>query len=183
MKKIAAIGLLVLLLYNTFGLTFAILFFENDFKVASPVSQSDDWRLVKLYLPSLPYSDSYENKDGAEGLMQKDGHFYNATNILHQNDTLYVTLKSNLAAREQFLELASLMTEITDTGKNVPESTHNKVLKLLSSLAKTYIPTSALTELKITLFENSIAFAHICQTKFIFSSFEFRLNTPPPEIA
>ena len=182
MKKIAAIGLLVLLLYNTFGLTFAILFFENDFKVASPVSQSDDWKLVKLYLPSLPYSDSWENRDGIEGLLHQDGSFYNATNILHQNDTLYVTLKSNIAAREQFLELASLMTEITDQS-NVPESTHNKVLKLLSSLLKTYIPTSSETDLNISIFENLTALTHQRQTDFIFSCFEIHLNTPPPEVA
>ncbi len=135
MKKIAAIGLLVLLLYNTFGLAFAVLFFENDFKVASPITQNDDWRIVKLYLPSLPYSDSWENTDGIEGLLQKEGHFYNTTHILHRNDTLYVTLKSNLAARQQFFELANMMETITDTGKNVPDSIQNKVLKALEDLA------------------------------------------------
>ena len=183
MKKIVAIGLLVLLLYNTFGLALAVLFFENDFKVASPISQDDNWRMVKLYLPSLPYSDSWENSEGIEGLLQRDGNFYNTTHILHQNDTLYVTLKSNLAAREQFYELANMMETITDTGKNVPESIKNKLLKVLEDLVKNYVPISKQIDFLYLPDESSMTNVRWVLTKTIYSYFNITLNTPPPEIA
>lgn len=183
MKKIAAIGLLVLLLYNSLGLTFAILFFENNYKTASTVSQSSDLKEVKLYLPSLPYSDSWENPDGTEGLLQEDGNFYNATHIVHKNDTLYVTLKSNEAARDQFFQLAGMMEQITGHDKNTPESAQNKALKILDNLLKNYISNSQKFELAGFNFKNKLVVKHQLQINSVYSGYEINLNTPPPEIA
>lgn len=182
MKKIAAIGLLVLLLYNTLGLTFAVLYFEDNFKVASPVSQNDDFKLIKLYLPSLPYSDSWENPDGTEGLLQQDGNFYNATYILHKNDTLYVTLKSNQVARDQFFELANMMEMVNDRDGKIPESAQNKALRILDNLLKNYLSNSQKFELAHFDFKEDLIVNYQPQINSIYSSCEINLNTPPPEL-
>ena len=183
MKKIAAIGLLVLLLYNTLGLTFAIFFFEENFKVVSPVSQNDDWKLIKVYLPSLPYSGTWENTDQIEGLLQEDGSFYNATHLVHKNDTLYITLKSNQVARDQFFELAGMMEMITDNNKEFPESAQNKALKILNDLVKNYIPSSQIFQLINYDTESSIACVYQLLARSTYASYEVHLNTPPPEIS
>ena len=183
MKKIAAIGLLVLLLYNTLGLTFAVLYFEDNFKVASPLSETDDFKIVKLYLPSLPYSDSWENADGTEGLLQQDGNFYNATHILHKNDTLYVTLKSNQVARDQFFELANMMEMVTDRDGKIPESAQNRALKILDNLLKSYLSNSQKLEFVYFNFTEESVITYQPQINSIYSGCEINLNTPPPEIA
>lgn len=181
MKKIAAIGLLVLLLYNTFGLTIAILFFENDFKIASPVDQNDNWKVVKLYLPSLPYSETWESEDGMEGLLPENGDFYNATHILHQNDTLYVTLKSNLAARDRFFELANEM-ESLNNDKQLPHDQRSKTLALLRDLLKNYVPNSEKFEFYPGNIEILANVAFPLPAQITYTSKEQNLNTPPPEL-
>ena len=182
MKKIAAIGLLVLLLYNTLGLTLAVFFFEKNFKVASSVNQDDDLKTMKLYLPSLPYSDSWENTN-VEGLIQKNNEFYNATHVLHENDTLYVTLKSNQAARDHFFELVGMMEMMTDNGKELPENAKNNALKLFNDLIKIYIPNSYNIEFQDFCPGNLIAEVHQPQTSSLYTGYEINLNTPPPENA
>lgn len=129
--------MLALLLYNTFGLSFAVLFFKNDFKTASQVSSDDQWKIMKFEIPSLPYTSSWQNDDGLAGLVESNGQFYNTTNILLENDTLYVTLKSNLNARDRFFELADKMQDAAhqESGKN----SDNDPVKLLSDLAKVYL--------------------------------------------
>ncbi|WP_221391290.1 hypothetical protein [Dyadobacter sp. NIV53] len=182
MKKIAAIGLLVLLLYNTLGLTFAVFFFEKNFNVASRVSQDDDFETMKLYFPSLPYSGSWEN-DNVEGLLHENGKFYNATHVLHENDTLYVTLKSNQAARDQFFELVSMMEMMTDNDKELPESAQNTALKLFNDLIKIYVPNSHHIDFNVTCPENVITGIYQPAVTPVYSGYEINLNTPPPEIA
>ena len=182
MKKIAAIGLLVLLLYNTLGLTFAVFFFEKNFKVASSINQDDDLQTMKLYLPSIPYTDSWENNN-VEGLVQKNDQFYNATKVLHKNDTLYVILKSNQAARDQFFELVSMMETMTDNNKEFPESAKNTALKLFNDLIKIYVPNSHNIEFRDFNSGNLIAKVYQPQTSSFYAGYEINLNTPPPEIA
>jgi hypothetical protein len=180
LKKILPIGLLVLLLYNTFGLSFAILFFEKDFKSASLTEQQDTWKVVKMHLPSLPYSGDLEVAETMEVLVRQDGNFYNPTEITHQNDTLYVTLKSNQAARDRFFELANAMqTGCADT--DLPQSPYGKVIKQLTDLAKDYVPgkttfqvlskTSNLHTEGIVSYSPAIGYA----------PFKKSLPTPPPE--
>ncbi len=139
MRRLASIGLLALLLYNMFGLSFAVLFFEKDYQIAA--SDRPGERLVmKMFLPSLPYSGNLEITENIEGLVRQDGQFYNPTHILHQNDTLYVTLQSNEAARDHFFELANAIQVLNDSQTDVPKSPYGKALEQLSSLLKIYIP-------------------------------------------
>ncbi|MEZ4901139.1 MAG: hypothetical protein R2822_04955 [Spirosomataceae bacterium] len=144
MKKLTAIGLLILLLYNMFGLTVAVLFFEDDYQTASAISENDDWQTVKMHLPTLPYNTSWENTDGQEGLIRQGNDFYNITEQRHENDTLYVTLKSNQNARDRFFELANMIQEITNQSTDSSESPFSKAIKHLSDLLKIYLSNPSL---------------------------------------
>lgn len=164
-----------------FGLSVAILFFDNHYQTASPTVQSDDWQMIKVYLPSLPYSDKFENKAGAQGLIKKDGRFYNTTNVLHQNDTLYITLKSNLAAREQFFELASMMETVMDNSKSIPDNNSDKAIKLLSNLLKNYIPSTKPFSAISLSFGFALKAFYQNHMYHGLSVCELNMSTPPPE--
>lgn len=183
MKKIAPICLLALLLYNTFGLTFAVFFFEKDFKVASLTNEKEDWKVMKMYLPSLPYSDNLEISDDIEGLVRQDGNFYNPTHILHENDTLYVTLKSNQAARDHFFELANAMEMLSNPETDIPNNPYSKAVKLLGNLLKNYVSnTFEFTFLAARTSDQQTKF-NISPVKDVYTSIDIRLPTPPPEFS
>lgn len=183
LKKIAAIGLLVLLLYNMFGLSFAVLFFEKDYKIASAYQTSDEYQVMKLFLPSLPYSGNWEKTEDLEGLIRKGGNFYNTTHVLHENDTLYVTLKSNQQARDRFFELANAMQVLSDPENEIPENPYGKAIDLLSNFFKLYVQgNQSFAFGSYTTLPKS---TYIVQTpyKSILSSFQITLHTPPPELS
>jgi len=183
LKKIAPICLLALLLYNTFGLTFAILFFEKDFQVASVTDGKADWKVMKMYLPSLPYSGHVEITDNIEGLVRKDGNFYNPTHILHENDTLYVTLKSNQAARDQFFELANAMEILSNPESDFPNNPYSKAIKLLGNLLKNYVSNAFEFTFPATHTFNQQTEFNILPVKDVYASIDIRLPTPPPEFS
>jgi hypothetical protein len=183
LKKLAAIGLLILLLYNTFGLSFAILFFEKDYKIASASRAGDEYRVMKLFLPSLPYSRDWEKTEGLEGLVKKDGDFYNTTHVLHENDTLYVTLKSNQAARDHFFELANAMQILSDPQKETPQNPYGKAINLLSDFVKHYVQRSQAFAFESRFCLSESAYTVETPYKSILYSFKIRLHTPPPELS
>ncbi|RDB05722.1 hypothetical protein [Runella aurantiaca] len=180
MKKLTAIGLLLLLLYNMFGLTVAVLVFEDDYQTASPVMKNDQWQTVKMHLPTLPYNNSWENSEGQEGLIRKGDDFYNVTHQRHENDTLYVTLKSNQHARDRFFELAEMIQEITDQTADSPESPLSKAVKLLSDLVKVYLPNTS-TEWPDALMANLLPRSlYATPNQALLQSVQL-LHSPPPE--
>lgn len=172
--------MLALLLYNTFGLSIAVLFFKSNFDTASNITQDDEWKTIKFEAPSLPYTNSWENEDGFAGLFESDGQFYNATNVLLENDTIYVTLKSNLNARDRFFELADRM-EINahhESGKSLPAN----VIKLLSDIHKIYVNTEkyfsadyAIEDRILTSFHSFRDFTNLYQSP------KYWHFSPPPE--
>ena len=137
LKRILPIGLLLLLLYNIFGLAIGVFFFEKDFQVASVTQEEDEYKIVKFAVTTLPYSSSWENADGTPGLVSDDGQFYNIIHQKIENDTAYITLKTNFSARERFLELAD---QIAHTGQNdlTDETPMRKAIRSLSDLVKVY---------------------------------------------
>jgi len=183
LKKIAPVCLLALLLYNTFGLTFAVLFFEKDFQVASISDGKEDWKVMKMYLPSLPYSNNVEISDNIEGLVRQDGNFYNPTHILHENDTLYVTLKSNQAARDHFFELANAMEMLSNPESDFPNNPYSKAIKLLGNLLKNYVPSTFEFDILKTCFSDQQTEFNILRVKDVYASIDIRLPTPPPEFS
>ena len=181
MRRLASIGLLALLLYNMFGLSLAVLFFEKHYQIAS--SDGPDQPLVmKMYLPSLPYSGDLEITENIEGLVRQDGQFYNPTHVLHQNDTLYVTLQSNEAARDHFFELANAIQVLNDPQTDVPQSPYGKAMELLSSLLKIYIPNTQLFPVSSQLLAQQTAPGinnHFAAVHYL--SYQTSLASPPPE--
>ncbi|MCF0056150.1 hypothetical protein [Dyadobacter sp. CY356] len=181
MKKIVAIGLLVLLLYNMLGLTTAVLLFDDQYKSSVSSNNEEDYQLLKVYVPSLPYTDSWENENEIEGLTKSNGQFYNTTHVLHINDTLYVTLKSNQPARDRFFELANQMQSIADPANQTADSSQGKTLKLLDNLMKNYIQNTYHFSIQHQAFFASDAIAIYPSAEVKFTRFLLKLQTPPPE--
>ena len=181
LKKLTAIGLLLLLLYNVLGLTVAVLFFEKEFQAASPVMENDEWKTVKMHLPVLPYNNTWENPDGEEGLIRRGDDFYNVTHQRHENDTLYVTLKTNRHARDRFFELANMIQEITDQTTESPLSPLGKVIKLLSDLTKVYLPNSCM-EWPAGLIANQPVERFYATPNHALLQVVRLLHSPPPEL-
>lgn len=183
MRRLASIGLLALLLYNMFGLSLAVLFFEKDYQIAA--SDSPGQALVmKMYLPSLPYSENLEITENIQGLVRQDDQFYNPTHILHQNDTLYVTLQSNEAARDHFFELANAIQVLNDPQTDVPKSPYGKAMELLGSLLKIYIPNTQQYPFGSEAIAHQIqssANSHFVAAHYL--SYQTLLASPPPERA
>jgi hypothetical protein len=169
------------LLYNTFGLSLAVLFFERDYQTAPAPSHTGEQQLLKVHLPSLPYSGDIEISDEIQGLVRHQNEFYNPVHVLHTNDTLYITLQSNQAARDRFFELTGAMQMLSDPQADVPESSQSKALKLLSGLFKLYVPAGQHHfQIATELFgreqiQNSSIFASY------YSCSDISVNSPPPE--
>lgn len=180
MKRLASIGLLALLLYNMFGLSFAILLFENDYQL-SPASQTTGAVLMKMYLPSLPYSGDLQISEQIHGLVRQNDQFYNPTHISHENDTLYVTLESNQAARDHFFELANAIQLLNDPQADIPQSPYSKAIKLLGSLLKIYIPSSGQLTFESYAFKPAATLPNWCFSANCYLSIETLLASPPPE--
>lgn len=144
MKKILSIGLFVVLLYHMFGLSVALLSFENEYRSASPVAGNDRWDTIKIPLEQLPYVAYQEIPVEQEGLIQKDGDFYNIVRRYYQNDTLYIILKTNQNARERFIELSHQVQESLDAASKAPVTPARKAIELLQGLTKIYLSNPVL---------------------------------------
>lgn len=180
MKKLISIGLFIVLLYHMFGLSVALLFFENDYQWASPVNKNDQWDTIKIPLEQLPYVAYQEIPAEQEGLIQKDGDFYNIVNRYYQDDTLYIVLKTNLNARERFIELSTQVQESLDAASKAPVAPAKKVIELLRGLTKTYLSNLVL-ELPPLLFSGflpDLIYSGLIQV--LPDSF-LCLLSPPPE--
>ena len=109
MKKLAPIGLLVLLVYHILGPSIAALSFGRDYRFSENVPGPTESVVIKMYLPELPYTLDLQAPEQINALIRQGDQFYNPTHIAHEGDTLYVTLTSNQAARDRFFELAGAM--------------------------------------------------------------------------
>jgi hypothetical protein len=165
-----------------FGLSLAVLFFEKDYQIATS-DETGQSLVMKMYLPSLPYSGNLEITENMEGLVRQDGQFYNPTHVLHENDTLYVTLQSNEAARDHFFELANAIQVLNDPQTDIPESPYGKAMELLSNLLKIYIPNTQQFPVgseAVTEDIRSSANSHYLAAHYL--SHQTSLASPPPEL-
>ncbi|CCH53137.1 hypothetical protein BN8_02209 [Fibrisoma limi BUZ 3] len=139
-RVLLAIGLLLLLLYHTIGVSVAVWCFEESYEVTSPVSSGDEWKVVKIPI-SLPYTMSWENPDGQTGLVQEGDEFYNIAHQRYENDTLYTVLKTNRNARDRFVELADQVNQLVNQESAPAKHPLSGLLKLLSERITTYLLT------------------------------------------
>ena len=162
-----------------FGLAIGIFFFEEDFQIATDAQVDDEYKLVKVPIVTIPYSTSWENTDDVAGLFKNNGKFYNITHQKIENDTIYLTLKTNLSARDRFLELADQITN--ETEEDLSQSTPlRKAIHSLLDLTKIYSMSEAqitpeFTDLFITAFTSGY------NKNSFFLSPCLALFAPPPE--
>lgn len=179
MKRLLPLGLLALLLYNMFGLAVGVFLFEKDFQIADERQELDQFKVVKFPVTPLPYTSSWENTNDVAGLFQHQGEFYNVVHQKIENDTAYVTLKTNLSARERFLELAD---QVTDTSHKPSAGAPplRKAIRSLSDLAKVYWVNPDPVLMVFTDIA-SRTFTAYSDTHITFISPLLALSTPPPE--
>ncbi len=164
-----------------FGLTVALLFFEEEFRNASPITQNDQWKTFKVPIPTLPYNTVWEDHEGEEGLIREGENFYNIMGQRHENDTLYITLKTNRDAHERFVELSERVQQLMDLASESSQSPLNKALKLLYELTKIYLFSPAFVLASPCLIEiASYSSAYERLPQRVLMPF-CHLFTPPPE--
>jgi len=164
-----------------FGLTVAMVFFEDNYQTGSRVIADDKWKIVKLYRPHLSANTS-DNFDQQEGLIRSGNDFYNIMHKHYENDTLYVVLKSNANAQEHFSEIADKIQEISAQTTDLPQNPLNKAIKFLSSLQKIYMPNTSFvwSEVIIAVKQNRVFYKEPQQAILqVVQS----LHSPPPDLA
>ncbi|WP_164490053.1 hypothetical protein [Runella sp. SP2] len=180
MKKLLSIGLLIVLLYHMFGLSVALLCFEDEYQSASPVAKNDQWDIIKIPLQELPYVSYQEIPAEQEGLIRKDGDFYNIVKQYHKDDTLYIVLKTNHDARERFTELSNQIQESLDATSKAPLNPVKKTIALFLGLSKTYVSNAELAWPPL-LFAGYLPKSVYCFSSQIPLDSFFYLLSPPPE--
>lgn len=178
MKKLIAIGLLLLLLYNMFGLTIATLFFEDNYRTSSNVIIDDKWKIIKV--PTIDKYAHYNNED-KEGLIRSGNDFYNIMHEYQENDTLYIILKSNQNAQERFTELTSLILGMNDMSADTPQSPLGKLIKLLGDLQKTYVDNALQLGLNEPIVESYCPSFYTEPHQSDYQVIHL-LHSPPPEL-
>lgn len=132
---------MLILLYQLVGLPLAVLTFDRSYETATLASNADAYKVVKLPI-SLPYTSSWDNPDGQDGLVRDGNNFYNVVHQQYANDTLYTLLKTNQNARDRFFDLANQMQQL-DTEQTATPSPLSRLLKLLQERITTYLlPTN-----------------------------------------
>lgn len=133
MKKLAALLLITVLLYQAGG--FALQFLnQSSEEISSEEIAQLDKVVVKLPI-SLPYSQNWEEPKKIEGSVQKGDDFYQMVEQKMEGDTLYTTMVANHSARESFLELAEMVDQHLQNDS--PKHDHSKS-SLINLLVKEY---------------------------------------------
>ena len=134
MKKLAALLLLTVLLYQAGG--FALQFLNDS---SSEISSEEITQLDKVVLKlpiSLPYNESkWQEPQQVDGQLQKGDAFYQMVEQKMEGDTLYTTMVANHSARESFLELAEMVDQHLQNDS--PKHDHSKS-SLINLLIKEY---------------------------------------------
>jgi hypothetical protein len=161
-----------------FGLTIAMLFFEDNYRTSSNVIIDDKWKIIKI--PTTSANAHYSRED-KEGLIRSGDDFYNIMHEYQENDTLYVILKSNQNAQERFTELTSLMLGMTNSEADSPQSPLGKLIKLFGDLQKVYVNDTLQLSLNATVVES-----HYCsfytEPHQLNEQGVYLLHSPPPEL-
>ncbi|MHA8053806.1 hypothetical protein [Aquirufa sp. OSTEICH-129A] len=131
MKRLTSILLMFILLYQAGG--FALRYIANsDSEFALSEEESDSY-VVKIPI-SLPYPSNREIPQEVSGSLQQGDDFYQMLDQKIENDTLYTRIANDKNARDQFTELADLVSEhLSDQPEKAPTKS-----KLIQTLVKEY---------------------------------------------
>ncbi len=161
-----------------FGLTIAMLFFEDNYSAGSNVIIDDKWKIIKI--PTTDKNVHY-NKGDKDGLIRSGDDFYNIMHEYHENDTLYVILKSNQNAQERFTELTSLILGMNDASADTPHSPLGKLMKLFGDLQKIYVADALQLSLTDPMVESYCSSFYTEPHKSNEQVIHL-LHSPPPEL-
>jgi len=178
LKRFIAIGLLLLLLYNMFGLTVAVLCFEENYRTSSNIIFDDKWKIIKIPTTS---KDAHYSEEDKERLVRSGNDFYNIMHEYSENDTLYVILKSNQNAQERFSELTALIQGTSNQASDTPSSPFTKILKLLGDLQKIYLSEPFPLDLNRQVSE-LINHPFYTEPQQTYHQVIHLLHSPPPEL-
>jgi hypothetical protein len=180
LRQTGVIGLLTLLLYNTFGLAISVLLLNDHYQVAVPdIAYSENYT-VKLAYPLLPYSNGLEKDGDYKEVLRIQDEFYNIDDLQHQHDTLYIRLKRNQSTRDEFFELAGLM-EVMTQSESTPLNDMPNAFRLFKNLQKIYLSSqfklAPMVPVTIFTFTGPI----YAYSTLAYTSLEASLGSPPPE--
>lgn len=160
------------------GLTIATLFFEDNYRTSSNIIIDDKWKIIKI--PTNAKGAHY-GKGDREGLIRSGNDFYNIMHEYHENDTLYVILKSNQNAQERFSELNVLILGMTDPDADTSHSPLGRIIKLFGDLQKIYLSDEVLLGLNepVIMLNHPSFYTEPQQSD---SQVINLLHSPPPEL-
>jgi hypothetical protein len=176
MKKLTAIGFLLLLLYQLIGLPMALLRVEKVYvaAVVAPPAEGQ-FRLVKSPI-SLPDS-AWQNLDGQPDYLPEDDPLYHIVQQNYLNDTLYTLLRTDQNARERFWQLAELLPL---QGQEDSKAALGQLLKLLRERLTTYVLPGIARLTQPDLLTRSLRVGKRTGGVFPYR-FDLPVVSPPPE--
>ena len=134
MKKLAALLLIIVLLYQAGG--FALQFLNQSSKEISSIEISQlDKVIVKLPF-SLPYTQDWEVPKEVNKQVQHGKDFYQMVEQKMEGDTLYTTLVANHSARENFSDLSEMVNQ--HLKNDSPKQNDRSKSSLINLLVKEY---------------------------------------------
>ncbi len=173
MKKLSAILLILVLLYQAGG--FALQFLNQS---SSEISTEEITQLDKVVLKlpiSLPYNEAkWQEPKKLEGQIQKGDEFYQMVEQKMEGDTLITTMVANHSARESFLELAEMVDQ--HLKNDSPKHDHSKS-SLINLLVKEYCDSKQTFILYIM--DWSQVNVNFSAPKIALSTFSSQLFSPP----
>lgn len=178
MKRIIAIFLILLLLFNALG--FYGLFVGLRYKTASDLvarldkQQYLDEETVTLKIPmTIPYhlDTEYERVDGE---IEHNGEFYRLVKQKLQKDTLYIVCIKDFGSKRIKQALADYVKTFTD--KPVDAKSPGK---FLTSFIKDFLPTSIEIKPASAGWNYSVALSGISDS---FDSRSLAVFSPPPQV-
>lgn len=178
MKKLIAIFLVLLLLFNALGFfgLFIGLRYKSALDLVERLDKKEylDEETVTLRIPmTLPYhlDSEYERVDGE---IEHNGEFYRLVKQKLQKDTLYIVCIKDYGSKRITQALADYVKTFTDK----PVDTNNAG-KVFTSFIKDFLPTSLEITPASAGWNYSFALANTIDS---FSSRSLAVFSPPPQI-
>lgn len=178
MKKLIAIFLVCLLLFNALG--FVGLFMGLRYKTSQDLVQrldnrdySDD-ETVTLKVPmAIPYHIDSEEFERVDGEIEHQGEFYRLVKQKLVKDTLYIVCIKDLASKRLKQALAAYVKTFTDKSSNSNHHSSN----ITSTFIKDYIPQPFSVEFSSTGWTQEVAVSS--RSVVLLSSFSASIVHPP----
>lgn len=134
MKKLCAVLLIIVLLYQAGG--FALQFLnQSSIEISSAEISQLEKVVVKLPI-ALPYSQDWDAPKELTKQVQHGNDFYQMVEQKMEGDTLYTTLVANHSARENFSDLAEMVNKHLKND-STKHNDHSKT-SLINLLIKEY---------------------------------------------